>query len=118
MYITLPLSEDAQAAIADWNAKDRAFATSLMLRFAKLHYAINAQKESPEVDALKHALAEWENDMLEWYLDLAQDIVPKIQKGYGGEAALSAYHDTFGTLPRHEKNYRRLRGMFDEFLEA
>ena len=118
MYITLPLSEDAQAAIATWDANDRALATSLMLRFAKLHYAINAQKEDPGLETLKQALAQWEDEMLNWYLDLAQDLVPKIQKGYGGAAALSAYHAAFETQPRHEENYRRLRSMFDEFLEA
>lgn len=118
MYITLPLSEAAQAAAVQWDATDRAAATSLMLRFGKLHNAINAQKEGPGLETLKQTLAGWEDEMLDWYLGLAQELVPKIQRGHGGETTPKTYYDAVKMQPRHEENYRRLRSMFNDFLDA
>ena len=60
-----------------WDSGHLTEFSQLMMRFAKLHYAINAQK-GIDAEPLKQCLAQWENSMLESYLYLAQTLVPRI----------------------------------------
>ena len=112
-----PLEPEAEEVLSLWANGHRAEFTKLVMQFAKLHYAINAQK-AVEAQELKQCLAQWEDLMLESYLDVAQTLLPRIQEGYGGPTTIKGYYHAMASLPGHLENYRRLRSMFDVFLEG
>lgn len=113
----VPLEPEAEEVLSLWENGHRAESTQLVMRFAKLHYAINAQKR-PEAEVLKQLLAQWEDAMLEDYLDLAQTLVPRIQDGYGGPTTIKGYYEGIASLPIHTEKYRQLRNMFVAFLDT
>ena len=104
-------------ALEMWVAVHEAECTGLMLRFAKLHFAIHAQKPSPRLEEVKLALAAWEESMLNWFLELDGDIVNVLRKGYGGPRMVPRYYAAVESTATHLENYRRLRSMFDAFMD-
>lgn len=114
----LELEVEPTRALEAWAAVHEAECTGLMLRFAKLHFAIHAQKPTPRLEEVKSALAAWENEMMDWYLQLEGDIVNVLRKGYGGPRMVTRYYAAIEAAPNHQENYRKLRSMFDAFMDA
>ena len=112
-----PLEPEAEEVLSLWKNGHRAEFTQLVMRFAKLHYAINAQKAA-DAEELKQCVALWEDLMLESYLDVGQTLLPRIQEGYGGPTTIKGYYQAMDSLPVHLENCRRLQSMFNVFLEA
>lgn len=108
---------EATQALETWAAVHKAECTGLMLRFAKLHLAIHAQKPTIRLKEMKLALTAWEDDMLEWYLELEGDIVNVLRRGYGGPGMVRRYYAAVEVTTKHLENYRRLRSMFDAFMD-
>ena len=111
----LPPEPGASEALEAWEAVHRAEFTRLLLRFGKLHLAINAQKAGHGLTELKQDLSTCEDEMLEWYLALGDD-VNKLKEGYGGPTVLSRYYAAIESARVHKENYRQLRSGFDAFL--
>ena len=78
-HFQLPLEPDAEQALETWTATHRVATTRLFLQFGKLHMAINAQKAGSTLAELKQLLSEMEDEILEWYLELADGIVAKLE---------------------------------------
>jgi len=116
-HFPLPLEPDAEQALETWTTTHRAATTRLFLQFCKLHFGINAQKPSSSLAALKQLLSEKEDEVQEWYLELADGIAAKLEKGYGGPDNIIKYYAAISASSEHQENYRRLRVMFDKFLD-
>lgn len=116
-HFQLPLEPDAEQALETWTTTHRAATTRLFLQFSKLHLAINAQKAGSNLAELKHLLSEMEDEVLEWYLELADGIVAKLEHGYGGPDNISNYYAAIKAGSEHRENYRRLRVMFDSLMD-
>ena len=116
-HLQLPLEPDAEAALETWTTTHRAATTRLFLQFCKLHFAINAQKAGSSLAALKQLLSEMEDEVQEWYLELADGIVAKLENGYGGPDNITKYYAAIKASSEHHENYRKLRVMFDRFLD-
>lgn len=116
-HFQLPLEPDVEQALETWTTTHRAATSRLFLQFGKLHLAINAQKDGSTLAELKELLSKMEDEMLEWYLELADGIVAKLQGGYGGPTNISKYYTAIEAGAEHQQNYYRLRLMFDRFLD-
>lgn len=115
-HFPLPLEPDAVQALETWTTTYRAATTRLFLQFCKLHLAIEGQKAGSSLPELKQLLLEMEDGILEWYLELGDGIVAKLQDGYGGPDNISKYYAAIEATAVHQDNYNRLRAMFDSFL--
>ena len=115
--IILPLDPEAKQVLVTWEANHRSSSRNLLLRFGKLHLAINAQKDSPRLDELKRLLSNSEDEMLEWYFELADGVVAKLQAGYGNDATITKYHEAVKAESQHQESYHRLRVIFDAFMD-
>ena len=58
-----------------------------------------------------------EDEVQEWYLELADGIVAKLENGYGGPANIAKYYAAIKAGAEHQENYRRLRLLFEGFLD-
>ena len=88
-----------------------------MLRFAKLHLAINAQKSGAGLEALKQLLSVRENEMMDWYLELSMDVLNVLRAGYGGSAIVARYYAIIEAVSKYQESYRILRRHFDAFMD-
>lgn len=113
----LPLEPDAAQALETWTTTHRAATTRLFLQFCKLHLAIEGQKAGSSLPELKQLLLEMEDGILEWYLELGDGIVAKLQDGYGGPDNISKCYAAIKAGTEHQHNYHWLRLMFDRFLD-
>jgi hypothetical protein len=113
----LPLEPEAEEALETWTTIHRVATTRLFLQFGKLHMAINAQKAGSTLVELKQLLSEMEDEALEWYLELADGIVAKLENGYGGPNNVTKYYAAIQAGAKHQESYRKLRFMFDTFLD-
>lgn len=116
-HFQLPLEPEAEQALETWTTSHRVATTRLFLRFGKLHMAINAQQAGSTLAVLKQLLSEMEDEVLGWYLELADGIVAKLENGYGGPNNVPKYYDAIKAGAKHEESYNRLRLLFNRFLD-
>ena len=58
-----------------------------------------------------------EGEVQEWYLELADGIVTKLENGYGGLNNISKYYAAIKAGTKHQQSYRKLRFLFDKLLD-
>lgn len=117
MRRALPVEPHAKRLLENWDSTYRERFRVLVMRFGKLHLAINAQRPEPRWSPLKLALDAWEDVMLDTFLDLDADIIPRLRDGYGNEQTFALYQGAIDKLPEHEANYDSLREQFSQFLD-